>query len=239
MSQTHTTTLHKSETIAHGTMSFTLQRPDGFDYRAGQTVDLTITTATQESLTHTFSLVSAPDAPELVLATRIRDSQYKQTLKELTPGATVDIQGPYGSFFLHQDDSKPAVFLVGGIGITPFMSMIQDAINQALPHRLYLFYSNNSPRDSAFLDALTELSQQHPDTLTLIPTMTDTQQTGSDWSGHTGYIDWSMITNHIPQPENAIFYTAGPKGMVSAMRELLVEHDISEDNIRSEEFSGY
>ena len=228
-----------STEIANGTMSFSLQKPTGFVYRAGQTIDVAITSANGESMTHTFSLVSAPHEDTLTIATRMRDSAYKNALKSFTTGTRVHIEGPYGSFFIHSDVTKPAIFLVGGIGITPFMSMISDAAHRALEHSLYLFYSNRTPADSAFLDQLQKHASQENEHLTFIPTMTDTQETTLPWSGETGFINWDMLIKHVSNYENAIFYMAGPKNMVTAMRTMLVEHGVSEDSIRSEEFSGY
>lgn len=239
MSHTYNTDLLKSETIANNIMAFFLRRPDGFTYRAGQTVDLEITSAEGNKLTHTFSLVSAPEEEHLIVATRIRDSEYKKTLQGLLPGAEVTIDGPYGSFFLHQDASKPAVFLVGGIGITPFISMIHEVISTSHTRKIFLFYSNRQPADSAYLEELTSVSERNSETLSFIPTMTDATDGATSWTGETGYINWDMVTKYVTGPENAVFYTAGPSAMVNAMRTMLTEHDISEDAIRTEEFPGY
>lgn len=239
MSDKLKTQLLKSETVAENTIMFAFAKPEGFTYRAGQTIHVTLTSPQGTEMVHTFSLVSAPEDTNLAIATRIRDSEYKKALKDLHEGAEVLIDGPYGSFFLHQDDSRPAVFLVGGIGVTPFMSMIRDARASKLPHSIYLFYSNKSVKDAPFFEELNSYAQEDNATFTFIPTMTDIENSTETWNGERGYIDWNMVTKHISEPENAVYYMAGPKGMVNAMRTLLTEHDISEDSIRSEEFSGY
>lgn len=239
MSQKQKTHIVKTEIVANNTMSITFERPADFNYRPGQTIDLGITNHEGHVLHHSFSLVSAPHEDCLTITTRIRESEYKNILKKLQPKSEVIIGGPFGSFFLHQDDIKPAVFLVGGIGITPFISMIKDVIENTLRRKLYLFYSNRMLEDTAFFQELAYLSTAHPDILTFVPTMTGEIESRAEWSGEKGYIDWEVITDNVSNLENAVFYTAGPATMVKAMRDLLTEHKISEDSIRTEEFAGY
>ena len=107
-----------------------------------------------QSARHTFSIVSAPFENELVVATRMRDSAFKRALKALPIGSHAAIEGPFGSLTLHNDRARPAVFIAGGIGITPFMSMLRQATQDRLPQRLLLLYSNRRPEDAAFLAEL-------------------------------------------------------------------------------------
>jgi len=85
----------------------------------------------------------------------------------------VKIDGPSGSLTLHKNSSKPAVFLAGGIGITPFLSIVRQAAKDKLPHRLHLFYSNRRPEDAPFLDTLTELFAESNPNFRFVPTMTE------------------------------------------------------------------
>ena len=129
-----------SEEIAAGTSAFYLERPPGFEYESGQTIDLTLINPKDmdaEGPARTFSLVSAPHDPELMFATRIRDTAFKRALKNAEPGMEFAWDGPYGSFILHKNDAKPAIMMAGGIGITPFVSMIKTAMHQRLPHQIY------------------------------------------------------------------------------------------------------
>ena len=80
-----------------------------------------------------------------MLTTRIRDSPYKQRLAALEVGATVKVRGPQGEFVIHEDVySKSAIFLSGGIGVTPFRSMIKYATDKQLPLRIIMFDSNKN-----------------------------------------------------------------------------------------------
>jgi ferredoxin-NADP reductase len=238
---TYTTKLLEKRPIAEGTMEFTFARPDGFAYEAGQTIDLTLMNPPQtdaEGNSRTFSLVSAPHESVLKIATRMRDTAFKRTLKDMASGTELSFEGPFGSFMLHENTARPAVFLAGGIGITPFHSMLADAAHRALPHMMLLFYSNRRPEDAAFFDELTAFAQENPH-FSFVPTMTDMEKSAQPWTGETGYIDAAMLARHVPQGTQPVYYLAGPQAMITAMRTMLTGSGVSGDDIRFEEFAGY
>ena len=173
-----------------------------------------------------------------MIATRMRDTAFKRVLKSLPMGAPLQVDGPMGSFTLHRNAAKPAVFLAGGIGITPFRSMAHDAVAQKLPHALYLFYSNNRPEDAAFLDDLQKLADTSS-TFHFVPTMTEMARSRRPWPGLTGFIDRQMLLGHLSNLQGPIYYSAGPPAMVAAMRQMLTSAGVDEDDIRTEEFAGY
>ncbi|MDQ3947940.1 MAG: Rieske 2Fe-2S domain-containing protein, partial [Thermoproteota archaeon] len=83
-----------------------------------------------------FTISSSPTENFIMFSTRIRDSPYKKRLSTLDEGATVKVRGPEGQFVLHEDYSKPAVFLSGGIGVTPFRSIVKYATDKQLPLKI-------------------------------------------------------------------------------------------------------
>jgi len=139
---------------------------------------------------------------------------------------------------LHKNAIKPAVFLAGGIGITPFRSIARDAAADKLPHTIYLFYSNRRPEDAAFLDELQQLpaANQH---FHLIATMTEMEKSHSKWEGDTGFLTADKLQQRLPSLQGPIYYIAGPPAMVSGLRQMLVEATVDEDDIRTEDFAGY
>jgi len=173
-----------------------------------------------------------------MITTRLRDTAFKRVLQSIALPAEVKLDGPHGSFMLHKNTAKPAVFLAGGIGITPFFSIIQQAARTRLPHQLYLFYSNHRPEDAPFLTALPELAEQNRN-FHFIPTMTDMERSKMAWRGERGAIDREMLARHLPPLQGPIYYIAGPPGMVTAMRQMLAAAGADEDDIRTEEFAGY
>lgn len=165
----------------------------------------------------------------------MRDSTFKRVLKDAAPGLKVGIDGPAGLMVLHDDATRPAVFLAGGIGITPFLSMVRDAAHRRLPHRIVLFYANRRPQDAAFLDELYSLEQRNPN-YRLIATMS---QPTPGWSGETGHIDRAMLERHVADLRRPVYYYAGPPGMAMAMQFMLADIGVAEAETRSEEFYGY
>ncbi|HXE89884.1 MAG TPA: FAD-dependent oxidoreductase [Terriglobales bacterium] len=227
--------------VADRTLAVRMEKPPGFSFEAGQFVELTLMDPPEtdaEGNSRAFTLASAPHEAELVVATRLRDTAFKRVLKTLKAGAEVDLDGPFGSFTLHRDGSRPAVFLAGGIGITPFRSMALQATKDALSQRLFLFYSNRRPENAAFLAELQALETQNS-RFTCIATMTDVQPSSQSWQGHRGRIDQALIERWVDSTTSPIYYIAGPAGMVRAMQGLLRSSGVATEDIRAEEFSGY
>ena len=183
--------LKSKKTIAQDTMAFEFEKPLGFKFNAGQTIDVGIGT-----MVYTFSIAAAPQEKILRIATRMRkESKFKQGLLK---AKKVRIQGPSGDFVLPKSTKKSIIFIAGGIGITPFYSMIKANP----PHKILLFYKNSSRAKTAFRDEL----------------------------------EW---TEKLQINKKALYYMAGPPGFVAKYSAILDSKGINEDNIRTEEFSGY
>ncbi len=233
--------LLRREEVAAGTSAFHFEKPQGFEFRAGQFAELSLIDSPEtdaEGNTRQFSLASAPEERELMFTTRMRDSAFKRALGRAPEGTQVKLEGPFGDFVLPRDSSRPLVFLVGGIGITPFRSMVLHAARARLPHRIFLFYSNRQPEDAPFLGELKMLESQNPN-YRMIPTMTNAEPSPVLWSGERGYITAEMVVRHTGTLIGPRYYSAGPQGMVAAMRKMLNGAGVDDDDIRTEEFSGY
>jgi ferredoxin-NADP reductase len=101
-----------------------------------------------------------------------------------------------------------------------------------------LFYSNRRPEDTAFLDVLEGIPEQNPN-FHLISTMTEMAKSERQWQGETAFINQEMLLKYIPSLQGPIYYLAGPPAMVAAMRQMLTQVGADEDEIRTEELSGY
>ncbi|WP_116474891.1 ferredoxin--NADP reductase [Zobellella maritima] len=238
---TFTLKLKRKESIADGTLAFYFDRPAGFDFQAGQCARLGLIDppeTDEEGNGRIFSLAGAPYEQGLMVATRVRDSAFKRVLSAMAPGEELTLKGPYGSYTLHNKAETPAVFITGGIGVTPVRSMILQALHDEAGHRLTVFYANRRPEDAAFLDELTRACAEHAN-CTLIATMTQMDKSRRDWQGETGYIDQAMLRRYLDDLSRPVFYLDGPPAMVKAMRQMLNESGVDEDNIRTEEFAGY
>jgi ferredoxin-NADP reductase len=212
-------------------MAFRFTKPPGFVFKPGQAVTLLLTDPPPEpnSRQRIFSLVSAPFDAELAVATRMREgSAFKRALKSLPPGAKLGLKGPRGVMTLHEDRSRAAVFIAGGIGITPFMSMLRQAAHDRLDQRLLLLCSNRRAEDTPFLAELQALERQS-DNFRLLARMTD----------RDGFVDEKAIKQFVGDAAAPIHYLAGPPAMVDAMKALLRGAGVSDADVRSERFYGY
>ncbi|MDE3181769.1 MAG: FAD-dependent oxidoreductase, partial [Acidobacteriota bacterium] len=136
------------------------------------------------------------------------------------------------------DATRPAVMLAGGIGITPFRSMILDATHRKLPHQIFLFYFNRRPEDAPFLDELHHLESQNPN-YRFIGIMTQAGRSRHYWTGETGRLGQDMLERYLTGVRNPIYYIAGPAATVRGVRQILNGARIDDDDIRTEEFPGY
>jgi ferredoxin-NADP reductase len=237
--------LKGKKSIAEGTMAFTFEKPSGFQFKAGQHVRMTLINPSEtdgEGSSRFFSLACSPQDADLVIAMRMRDTAFKRVLGRMAIGEKVLIQillnVPHGAFALHDDPSIPAVMLVGGIGIVPVYSMIKDATERKLPHKIFLFYSNRRPEDAPYLVELQKLAEQNP-SFKLIATMTQADRSTQSWQGETGYIKHEMLAKYVADLTTPIYYIAGLPEMVSAMKTLLKDAGVDQGNIQAEEFSGF
>ena len=227
----HEVALTRREELAEGTMAFHFEKPAGFSFEAGQSASFALLDPPSEpnSTRRTFSLAGAPLEPELMIATRMREgSHFKRALKALPLGAKVRLSGPLGNMTLHEDATRAGVFIAGGIGITPFRSMLLQAEHERLGHRLYLVYSNRRREHAAFLDELEALARRN-ERLRLLARMTDAE----------GMLEEEALKRFVDDAPSPVYYLAGPPAMVEAMKAILGRSGVGADDVRSEEFFGY
>jgi ferredoxin-NADP reductase len=234
--------------VAEGTMAFQFERPSDWTFKAGQFVDITLINPPEtdaEGNVRGFSIASAPQEPNLMITTRMRNTAFKRVLKAIPLQTQVKIEGPFGNLALHNNAARPAVLLAGGIGITPFRSIVVAAAKEKLPHRIFLFYSNRRPEDAPFLEELQALEVVNAN-YKLIATMTQLEKSQRPWKGETGLINYTMISKYLTSVASPAFYSAGPiyyiagpPAMVAGLKAMLINCGIDSDDIRTEDFVGY
>jgi ferredoxin-NADP reductase len=173
-----------------------------------------------------------------MVATRMRDTAFKRVLKTMPLGSAVKIEGPFGDLTLHNNVKRTAVFLAGGIGITPFRSIVFRAAKEKLPHRIFLFYSNRRPEDAPFLDELQGMEKENPN-YKLVASMTEMAKSHQSWQGEVGQIDKEMLARYLKDAVSPIYYIAGPPEMVKGLHTTIHEAGVDDDDVRAEEFAGY
>lgn len=231
--------------VAYDTFSFVFSKPVGFQYLAGEHARVVMLNKTdkEEKLCRFLSFASAPHEPEIVFVVRMSGSLFKRTLMALRVGEKLLMQvkktvhrNSFAETYRHEYTGS-AVFLVGGIGVAPAMSMIKDAVERREKKSIYLFYSCRRPEDAAYLDELQKISMQHP-ALTVIPTMTRIHDSSSPWHGETGHISAKMLLKNIPDLNSAMFYIAGKSTMTTAMFDLIRGLGVNKSHVVIEEFDS-
>ena len=227
--------LIRQELAALQTGTFYFEKPSVFRFTAGQFIEITLPLADvpDADRIHSFSISSAPCEDHIAITTRLRDSPFKRAMRLLTPDDAVEVEGPYGKFVVSQDTPRPVAFLAGGVGITPAFSIIKQAARDSELAAVYLFYSNRSQAETPFLGQLAHLQTEHSE-FHLIAAMT----AEPSWNGEKERISIEMIRRYV-DPFSTSFYTSGPPGLVTAMREMLALNGVGRDQVLFESFSGY
>lgn len=211
----------------------------GWDFLPGQFVRVTLPHANpdERGISRNFSISSSPlDTNFLTITTRVVQSTFKKTLVQLTPGAPVQFFGPVGKFVLDELDIRPHIFLAGGIGITPFHSMISYAHKKQLNIPIILFVSFSTVEEVLFQKELETISSSNT-AIKVIYTITHPE--GGLWLGETGRISEELIKKHVLDFSSHLFYIAGPPGMVKAMEEIVLAMNVPQDQVKKENFVGY
>jgi ferredoxin-NADP reductase/nitrite reductase/ring-hydroxylating ferredoxin subunit len=201
-----------------------------------------------------FSIASSPTEQDyIIISTRIRDTPYKQKLASLQEGQKILAWGPQGDFVLHDDYSKSVVFLSGGIGVTPFRSMIKYATDKHLQFKITMFDSNKNQQNILYKDEFDKWASQNRNAK-VVYTLTDEQKekeeqeqrkkskTLSRTEEERGRIDKSMLERHLAKNDidNAVFYICGPPGMLKSIHGLLrKELQMPNERLKVESFTGY
>lgn len=234
------TKLVKREEVAENSMAFYFERPKEFEYQAGQFCFFNIPEGehSRKRLERHFSIASAPEEEHLMFVTRMRESDYKQTLKRMPMGAEIELKGPYGALVLPDDTSCPLVFLAGGIGIAPFRSLIVHAIYNRFPHQMNLFYSNRFLQRAAFFEEFRKLERES-DRFVFVPALDEPSDFPEKWMGEVGFICGDMVKRHCNGWERALYYLAGPPAMVEAMKKMVQDFGIPQTQMKIEKFTGY
>lgn len=211
--------------------SIMLQR-NSFGFKPGQYAVMGLDAGDPEN-TRPLSIASSPTEDFLLFSTKISESAFKKKFDSLKPGDKIKLKGPMGAFVLNEN-AKQIVFLGGGIGITPFRSMIKNATDKKLQINLTLLYSNRNADEICYKDEWPLMEKENPN-LKVVNTITDDHS----WSGRKGRIDEKMVTEFCNDVNNTVFYICGPPGMVGTLTNLLKAMNVPQQNVKIEKFVGY
>jgi len=228
---------------AKGTKSYFFEPDKHFEFLPGQFLYYTLSKLSfpdHRGATRHFTISSSPtESPPIRLTTRIREeSGFKKTLESLAIGAIIEADGPDGTFILDTSDKGPHIFIAGGIGITPFRSMIKFILDRNLGYKMHLMYANSLPEEITFRDEFDHYHDLVPN-FKLTSTVTRKDESEIPWVGLVGRLDANLISKVASSYQNPCFWVAGPPPMVDSMENILKSLKIPGSRVRTEKFSGY
>lgn len=184
-----------------------------------------------------FTISSSPTEKGIVMfTTRIRGSGFKETLRQAPIGYELTCESPEGEFVLRPGDRRLRhVFIAGGIGVTPYRSILRFSADKNEPLKVLMLYFSRASADIIFRVQMESIARQMP-TFSLVNVLTEHED---GWNGEQGELSEAILRKWIPEPEGLCFWVSGPPGMVGTCRELLEQIGVKQQNIRTDRFMGY
>ena len=161
-------------------------------------------------------------------------STFKKALKALKPGDSIEVSDLDGDFIV-SDSKKQYVFIAGGIGVTPFRSMMQDMINRRDERSVVMLYGNNSVKEIAYSEVFDRAERE----LGIRTVYAVVEDAALDTNMHHGFIDAALIQREVPDYQNRTFYISGPRSMVLRFQGVLKELGITRSRIKVDFFPGF
>lgn len=185
-----------------------------------------------------FTLASSPTEEQVKVGVRFSaaSSSFKQALLGLDASHEIVAAQVSGDFVLPRDPQQKCVFIAGGIGITPFRSMLKYLLDTHQPRPIVLFYANRSVEDIVYQDVLDRAERELG--IKTIYTVSDRRTVPHSWKGKIGHITSQMITNAVPDYDACRFYISGPPSMVDDFKVALHRLGIRGDQIKTDYFAG-
>lgn len=234
-------TLKQKIAEANQTIDFIFSTPQRMKFQPGQYLEWTLAHANPDARGNRryFTIASAPTEKDLHLGVKFypKGSSFKNTLSDMVPGDTIVASQLTGDFVLSKNKNEKLAFIAGGIGVTPFLSIIKDLVLRKETRSIVMLYANKTPADIAYADVFNAAQQKMG--IRTVYVLTDPTSVPSDWKGRTGSINAEMIAKEIPDFLERHFYLSGPHGMVVAYDSVLRHMGVPKSQIKKDYFPGF
>lgn len=232
--------LAKKEKVAEGVYHFTFTPDKKISFRPGQYLEWTLGHDRPDTRGNRryFTIASSPTEDAVMLGVKFYEqpSSFKRTLKAMKIGDTIMASQLAGGFVLPKDPEKKLVFIAGGIGITPFRSMLKYIADRKEKRSITLIYSSVSMQEIAYYDIFREAAEKSG--VNTVFTFTDKTKVDPAWAGHTGYVNAAMIAQVVPDYKERTFYVSGPHTLINACNDVFAGMGIPRSHIKTDFFPG-
>ncbi len=214
-------------------------RGQSFDFQPGQYVFYELDQLAfpdERGKRRHFTISNSPTEKGIVMfTTKIRGSGFKETLRQAPLGYELTVETPRGHFVMPEGETRRHVFIAGGIGITPYRSILRYAMDTDSPVNATTFYLNRSSGDIVFREELETIASQMP-TFSLVHVLSEPEM---GWTGEVGRLTEALIQRYVSEPQGALWWISGPPPMVNAYKQLLAQMGMPEEDVRIDSFTGY
>jgi predicted ferric reductase len=205
----------------------------GFTFAPGQFGWLSVHRSPFALTQHPFSFSSNGDDPSMLTMSIKELGDFTKTIGSIAPGTRAYIDGPHGVFSPDHYPGPGCVFLAGGVGIGPIMSMVRTFADRGDPRPCHLFFGSKELDDATYHEEIARLAAELP--LTVIHVASDPP---SDWTGERGYVDRDKLRRHLPSDYAVLqYFICGPGAMQDAMEDALAELGVPGDRVHTERFN--
>jgi len=230
-------TLERIEQSAVDSYDFIFRSPRKLAFQAGQYLEWTLGLDRSDSRGNRryFTVASAPTEQSIRLGVKFypQSSAFKRMLGAMKPGSTIHASQLAGDFTLPANPQTKIAFLAGGIGITPFRSMLQYLIDSHERRPIVVLYGAETQQDIAYRDVLGAARRELG-----IRTVLAVAR-GAERGQYPGYIDARLVRLAIPDYLERTFYISGPQAMVKALRDTLLAMGVRRSKIKVDYFPGF
>jgi len=183
-----------------------------------------------------FTISSAPTEQGIImLTTRLRGSGFKETLRHAQPGYELTVETPRGSFVVPDGETRQHVFIAGGIGVTPYRSILRNAVDIGAPIDALLLDFNRAFVDVSFR-AEFEAIAAGMSSIRFVPVLSEPEP---GWTGERGRLDERLLRRHVSDIGGSLFWVSGPPPMVTSSMEAVAQLGVAPDAMREDSFTGY
>jgi len=235
----HKLTLLRIEKIASGCYDFVFKPDRELAFRPGQYLDWTLAVRGPDDRGNRrpFTIASGPAEDGVRLGVKFypASSAFKRSLATMKPGDVIYGSHLAGTFTLPRDPKKKLAFIAGGIGVTPFRSMVSDLLARGDRRSVVMLYGVNAAKEVAYGSLLDRAERELG--LRTVYAVANGDVRGSNV--HPGFIDDVLIKREIPDFKERIFYLSGPQVMVSRFQDVLKELGVARSRIKVDFFPGF